>query len=220
MAQRSYRTVAYLTMPPLVAATLAPLATRWSKGDREGMGSAARGWRSRGLDPKIPMWPLDARSWRVLPGGITFRIPGFSERCVALIEDPGHARRLWDMEQVNLRSASYLMLSLEGRWLLSARYRYKEDYIARRKRTNGVTVWVKKHGRARWYRAPDGWPRDKHGRPLKVREITRAVIRGDLGEEALAHVSARTAADVRRRLRQARDSDGVGHSEHHGGTQQ
>ena len=217
MRKNEYRTIVRLEVPPLVASVLGPLAMRWTAGDREDMPSETRNWRSRGLDPKIPMWPIPATGWRVLPGGITFRLPGFSERCIATFADPAMAKKLWEYEQRGHRRSCYLMRNLEGHWWLSARYYLKEDYIA--KRGNKRIQWVRQgRQRARWHHAPDGWPRSARGTPLTVREITRRVVRGELPDAALAFVSARTAADVRRRIRAGGATDGHGYTEHLGGT--
>lgn len=204
-----------LVMPPMVAAKLEPLARQWTGGNREGLPSAQRQWKGFGEDPKIPAWPLPADSWRVLPGGITFRLPGFAERPMALIADPLKAKQLWEVELGAIRRASRLLLATDGTWLLLARFKYKEGLVERKGK--GYSTWVKKHGRARWYRAPEGWPRDKYGRPLSGRAIARAVERGELPIDTIG-LPPRARARGQRKLA-AGGSGGSGHPEHTGGTE-
>lgn len=200
-------------MPNMVAAKLEPLARLWTVGKRENFPLVQRTWQAKGRDPKVPMWPLPNDAWRVHPGGIAFRVPGFDWRAVAVITDPRMATKLYSMELAGIRCACYLMLTEEG-WILSARFKYKEGMVERRTK-RGYATWYRP-ARQRWKVAPEGWPRDHRGSPLSTATIARRVARGVLPLDTVGVPPSVVARLTKERL--ARDSNGSGHPEHTGGT--
>lgn len=196
--------VVELEMPLMVSAVLGPLARQWSSGDRASLPADQRNWRGYGAhDPKVPMWPLTLKEWKAVPGGIHFHLKYFEERPIALIKDPARARAVWEIDRAEgyVRRGSYLMWQEDGSWWFHARWfvtkglRRVGDPSRGKRRT-----WVNPR-LPRWHKAPEGWPRDTMGRPLKAGAITRRVKRGTLSEDNLRFVSARSAADTRRWIR-------------------
>lgn len=182
----------------MVEAKLLPLARQWSSGDRSGLTADARVWRYRG-SVAVPMWPLADGQWRVHPGGMAMRLPGWTDRCVALYKDTRDARAMLELEEALKRRAGYLMYQEDGWWF---RCRFLSIEGLRKSRT----TWKAPPQGPRWHKAPEGWPRDRYGRPLRTGAITAAVLRRELDESELKWVSARTATDVRRKLHKAGDS--------------
>lgn len=189
-------------MPNMVAAKLEPLARLWSSGSRSSLPKVQKTWRARGSDPKVPMWPMESQAWRVVPGGITFRVPGYDWRGIAIITDPRVATKLYSMDLAGIRRACYLMLTEDG-WVLSARFKFKEGLVERRT-PRGFATWFRP-ARRRWAVAPEGWPRDHRGSPLSTATIARRVSRGVLPLDTVGVPPSVVARLTKERL--AGDSD-------------
>lgn len=171
-----------LDMPPMVHAKLLPLANQWAYGARDTLPSDQRNWRGYGLRPRWPTWPLQAKAWRVVPGGIAFNLPewGAQDRAIAVFKAAGQATRLWSLEHGAVRRAAYLMYTDEG-WVLQARFLQKEGLVERTTRS-GFRVWEPKRRTRRWRVAPPDYPRDKYGRPLSARAAARRAATNTSGD--------------------------------------
>lgn len=170
-------------VPPMVHAKLLPLATTWAYNDRDDLPSDQRNWRSYGLRPRWPMWPLQAKSWRVVPGGIAFNLPGWgaADRAIATFKAAAQAPKMWDLEKGAIRRAAYLSYTDEG-WVLQARFWRKEGLVERSTRS-GFKVWEpKRRAKRRWRAAPADYPRDKWGRVLSAKQAARRAAASTAGD--------------------------------------
>lgn len=163
-----------LDVPPMVHAKLLPLANQWAYGTRDDLPSDQRNWRGYGLKPRWPTWPLQAKSWRVVPGGMAFNLPGWgdADRAIAVFRSAAQAPRMWALEKGAVRRAAYLSYTDEG-WVLQARFLAKGGLIERTT-PSGFKVWEPKRRQPRrWRVCPPDYPRDKYGRPLSARAAAR-----------------------------------------------
>ena len=172
--------MARVTFNPYTEQALVQQADAFRKGRMDELQSDVRDWRwmPPGTNPILP-----CIHWHVAMGGIEFAMylpkldgSGTREpvRALAQFAYPGDAKAALELQRTMRTAALYLLRSddtgdprVTPEWYARMRFYPKGFKVGQKD---------KRWQRRRWLTAPEGWPRDKYGRPLSAATIARRGI--------------------------------------------